>query len=132
MPEHLDLDWFGDAAVNWWGGGVNGGTYHLQVADELQYLLENSFGLPNSKDALGNSSTDPQFWTWPAGVSFASWQLDLKLQPVPPGTAAGPVMTLEWFVDNQNGPAVPTVLTSGNVMRMTSRMPAQRNGIQLI
>jgi hypothetical protein len=131
MPEHLDLDWFGDPNVNWWGGGVNGAAYHLQVAEQLQYLLENSFGLGNSQNA-GKTSADPQYWTWPPGIKFPTWQLDLKLQPVPPGTSAGPVMTLEWYVDNTSGPATPTVVTNGNVMRMTSRMPAQRNGIQLI
>lgn len=126
---HLDLDWFGQSYVNWWPGNPSGSAYHLVVAEQLQYLLENSYGLQNSKDPAGNGSADPQYWTWGA-TKYATWQQDLDYQLPPSNPAQGPVMTLEWHISAGN-PNPPTALTTNNVLVMSSQMPAQPNGIQL-
>lgn len=89
---HLNIDWFGSASVNWWQGGLKGQTIERDIAKSLLAFLEASVDLQGV-----SPSAKPQDWTWKATATGALPAAPLKaLANWPEVPAIKKALRIEW------------------------------------
>jgi hypothetical protein len=106
-PDHLDLDWFGAAAVNWWqakdaaGNGVvfDGSAAEGTVAMGLRHYLEVSLGIETA--AAPPADATPGNWKWPGGVGLGNrywWDLLTDDGVVPVSGVGFDDLQIDWDI----------------------------------
>ena len=139
-PQHLDLDWFGTEAENWWGYAVPG--FEDDVLKHAQDLLERAFSPPNIGSA---AQADHASWKWPVALTSQdvddngrqpNFGDDLKLQPAPGGVGRPTGLILNWKVWSSGfqGPPKFSVALNGAgkmVFTIESQMPKFPAGLVL-
>lgn len=89
-PVHLDVDWFGPPALNWWAGPIDGAWWHEAVVSRLLCALEDSLGIPRS-------DPEPSSWQWGNFLKASSpnWHTNFTKATAGPRKAPMPFV-IEW------------------------------------